>query len=38
MVIFTDNIISVWWLFQETIGQKQQTVDQSWDSWENYPE
>lgn len=37
MVIFMDDIIFIRWLFQETIGQKQQTIDQSWDYEENYP-
>lgn len=37
MVIFMDDIIFIQWLFQETIGQKQQTIDQSWDYGENCP-
>lgn len=37
MVIFMDDIILVQWLFQETIGQKQQSIDQSRDCGENYP-
>lgn len=36
MVIFIDDIIFVQWLFQETIGQKQQTIDKSWGYGENY--
>lgn len=37
MVIFMNDIIFVWWLSLETIGQKQQTIDQSWNYEENYP-
>lgn len=36
MVIFIDDIIFVQWLFQETKGQKQQTIDKSWGYGENY--